>query len=99
MCERNQPPNQREEQPRQNEAQEERQQCPPPLAVHQRCEYVLEVAETTLGQLRLDHIAVAVLENGTTSKLAECAGAVVATPAKNKEKQIFNADVDDSLVI
>lgn len=59
--ERDQPPDHRESQPGEDEAQAEAEQRPSPLSVHQGCEDVLEETQGTPGDPRLQHVAVAVL--------------------------------------
>ena len=63
MRERNQPPNDREPQPRQQEIHGEHQQRPTPLRVHQGRKYVLQVLPPPLRHVTVDHVAVAVLED------------------------------------
>lgn len=57
------PPGHGKGHPRTEEVHREYQQRPAPLRVHERREYVLQVSSTTFGNVSLNDVAVAVLEN------------------------------------
>jgi hypothetical protein len=70
VAEGDQPPDDREAQPREHEAEREHEQRPPPLHVHQRGEDVLQIAQPPLRDVCLHHVALAVLEHHPLARLA-----------------------------
>lgn len=66
--ERDQPPDNGKGQPRQEEAESERQQRPAPLRIDQSSKNVLQEAQPSPVQLGLHNIAVAVLEDRPLSE-------------------------------
>lgn len=67
MWENDEPPDDGEQQPRQEEVHGEDEERPPPLGVHQRREYVLEVFSPPLRHVRHLDVAVAMFEDNPLS--------------------------------
>jgi hypothetical protein len=67
VSEGNQPPDHRESQPGQEEAQNEAYQRPTPLRIYQSREDVLQKAQRSSGDARLQHVAIAILQDGATA--------------------------------
>lgn len=64
------PPDEREPEPGEDEGERECQQRPAPLRVHQRGEHVLQEAHAPLRDLRLEDVALAILEDSSSSGAA-----------------------------
>jgi hypothetical protein len=75
VSEHDQPPDQRESQPRDEERQGEDDEGPPPLNVDQSGEHVLQIADPALGDSRLEDVAVAIFENCSSADLPDGTGA------------------------
>jgi hypothetical protein len=101
--EHDQPPDQREEEPRDEVRQSEDGQGPAPLDVHQRGEDIVQVPDPQLGNPRVVYVAVAIFKNGAFAILAGLSqpekfpGGIITAP--DLSKQNLPAKLRDSGVV
>lgn len=81
------PPDEREQQPGEDEGESEHEQRPAPLRVHEGREDILQVSAPALGHVPLDDVAVPVFEDDALSDASCCVTGL--TVSANKESS-FN---------
>lgn len=83
-----QPPDKREQQPRQDKGESEHQQRPAPLCVNEGCEYVLKVPASALGDVPLDDVAVSVFEDDALTDASRCIAGLTVSGRRYNDNNI-----------